>query len=182
MLFKLSKADIREDNPNIDSIVAFQDLTSRELKYIFLVYDFDSPLRQLTLKDRKEQACENAGYRRENAKRMDKDARNVMNGKIKRVEKAIPVFKSMLRDLDMEALAAFDTNLENYIAQIKIKPTSKEEWDINTKVTAQYEKLLSARKRIIDNLNLRADYVEEEEVFDEELSTLDRYNEKKING
>jgi hypothetical protein len=178
MLFKITERDIREDNDNIDAIPAFRPLTSKQLKYIFLVYDFDTPLKQLSLMDRKEQAAENAGYKRENAKRMAKNAREMMNGKVKTVEAAIPVFKSMLRDIDREALEAYDTNLENYMEQMRKKPTSKEEWDINTKVTAQYEKLIIGRKRIVDNLNLRADFTEEEEVDDGGLSTLDKYMEK----
>jgi hypothetical protein len=180
MLFKVTDRDIREDNDGIDAIPAFRGLNSKQLKYIFLTYDFDTPLKQLSLQERKEQAAENAGYSRENAKRMNKNARDLMNGKVKSVEAAIPVFKSMLRDLDREALEAYDTNLENYMAQMKIKPSTKEEWDINTKVTAQYEKLLIGRKRILENLNLRADFMEneKEEVDEGELSTLDKYMEK----
>jgi len=181
MLFKISSDDIRKDNSNINAIPAFEGLTSMQLKYIFLTYDFDSPLKQLSLADRKEQACENAGYKRESVKRMDKNARAMMSGKVATVEKAIPVFKAMLRDIDREALEAYDINLENYMAQMKLKPTTKEEWDINTKITAQYEKLIIGRKRIIENLNLRADYMEDEESIEEqELSSLDRHNEKKI--
>ena len=181
MLFKITEADIRKDNPNIDAIPAFRDLTSKELKFLFLVYDFDTPLKQLSLNDRKEQAAENAGYARENEKRLHKDGRNIIAGKIKRVEEAVPVFKGMLRDIDREALEAYDTNLENYMTQMRIKPSTKEEWDINTKITAQYEKLIIGRKRIIENLNLRADYMEEETVDEQELSTLDKWNEKKMN-
>ena len=181
MLFKISPEDIRKDNPNIDAIPAFRDLTNKELKFLFLVYDFDTPLKQLSLADRKEQAAENAGYTRENEKRLNKDGRSIIGGKVKRVEAAVPVFKSMLRDIDREALEAYDTNLENYMTQMRIKPTTKEEWDINTKITAQYEKLIIGRKRIIENLNLRADYMDgEESVEEQELSTLDKWNEKKI--
>lgn len=179
MLVKITDKDIREDNDWIDAIPAFRPLTSKQLKYIALTYDFDTPLKQLSLQDRKEQAAENAGYSRENAKRMDKNARNLMNGKVESVEEAIPVYKGMLRDIDREALEAYDTNLENYMEQMKKKPDSKEDWDINTKVTAQYEKLLIGRKRIMENLNLRADFVEEEKETDERsLSTLDKYMEK----
>lgn len=180
MLFKVTDRDIREDNDGIDAIPAFRPLTSKQLKYIFLTYDFDTPLKQLSLQDRKEQAAEMAGYSREDAKRMGKTARSLMSGKVKAVEEAIPVFKSLLRDLDREALEAYDTNLENYMAQMKIKPTTKEEWDINTKVTAQYEKLLIGRKRILENLNLRADFMEDqkEDVDEGTLSTLDKYMEK----
>ena len=183
MLYKIDRGDIRESNDNIDSTPAFVSLTSRELKYIFLVYDFESPLRQLSLKDRQEQSAENAGYKRENAKRLDANARKLIGGKIKKVQDAIPVFKGQLHDLDREALEVFDTNLKHYMAQMKLKPESKEDWDINIKVTDKYEKLLISRKRIIENLNLRADYVEEEESVEEgELSTLDKVNEKIING
>ena len=125
MLYKITDKDIREDNDNIDATPAFVPLKSKQLKYIFLVYDFDTPLKQLSLKDRKEQAAENAGYKRENAKRMDKNARDLMNSKIKAVEAAIPVFKGQLVDLDREALETFDINLRNYMAQMRVKPDTK---------------------------------------------------------
>ena len=177
MLYKITQNDIREDNDSIDATPEFVELNSRELKYIFLVYDFDSPLRQLSLKDRKEQAAENAGYKRENAKRLDRNARELISGKVKKVMNAIPALKKQLRDLDREALEAYDTNLEDYIKKIKEPKEKKEDWDLNLKIIAQYEKLLIGRKRIIENLNLRADYVEEEETAEEtELSTLDKIN------
>jgi len=182
MLYKITEKDIREDNDNIDATPEFRDCNSRELKYLFLTYDFESPLRQLSIEDRKEQAAENAGYKRENVKRMDRNAREVMGEKEKYIRLAKAAFKGQLVDLDREALEAFDINLRNYMDIMRIKPEDKASWDVNIKVTGLYEKLLISRKRVIENLNLRADYMEEEESVEEtELSTLDKHNEKKFN-
>lgn len=181
MLYKVSTKDVREDNNNIDATPAFTVLTSKQLKYIFLTYDFDTPLRQLSLVDRKEQAAQNAGYAREDATRMGKAARSIMAGKDKKVEVGIIAFKRQLVDLDREALVAYDSNLRDYIDKMKQPKLSKEDWDLNLKIVANYEKLLIARKKIVEQLNLRADDFIMEEVTDQELSTLDMVNEKLIN-
>ena len=192
MLYKLTTKDIREDNDNIDVIPEFAKLSSRELKYIALVYDFDTPLGQLKLEDRKERACELSGYKRESPSRMDKTARKIMgaNGGLPTVNKAIPVYNSLQRDLNKEALIAFDNNLSDWI--IKISESKKEydkyDWATNAKLTKEYKNMLEDRKVILEIIGNRVDFdsptlgVVEDKEGEEELSALDKRNQLKIDG
>jgi len=184
MLYRLTQKDVREDNDNIDIVPEFADLSSRELKFICLVYDYETPLWQLNLEDRTEKAAEMAGYKRESAKRMDKDARAVMGGKIKRVEAAIPVFRSMQRDIDRETLMAFDSQIEQFIAKTSEKKVENKDWDVAMKILKELPKLLAMRKEIKDMLTLRVDLDPtlgvEKNTEDDDLSTLDKYNARRI--
>ena len=192
MLYKLTTKDIREDNDNIDVIPEFAKLSSRELKYIALVYDFDTPLGQLKLEDRKERACELAGYKRESPSRMDKTARKIMgaNGGLKTANAAIPVYNSLQRDLNKEALIAFDNNLSDWITKLSEKKTGYEkgDWDTNAKLTEKYTKMLEDRKKILEIIGNRVDFdtptlgVIEDKEDQEELSALDKRNQLKIDG
>ena len=189
MLFNVTQRPVREDNPELLAIKEFEPLSDRELKWIFLVYDFKNPYRQLSLPDRKEQVCEQVGYKRESAKRMDKSARNIMLPKLQEknlphIAPAIAVFKKMQRDLDLEAMQAYDTNLEHFIKKLKEPKEKKEDWDLIVKLVPQYEKLLIGRKRIKENLDLRGGFEEEHEEAKDNgkvLSTLDKFMAKKMN-
>jgi hypothetical protein len=188
MLFKVTQKPVRDENPELLAVKEFEPLQDRELKWVFLVYDFKTPYRQLSLPDRKEQAAEQVGYKRESVKRMDKSARNIILPKLQEknlphIAPAIAAFKRMQRDLDLEAMQAYDQNLEHFIKKIREPKTKKEDWDLIVKLVPQYEKLLVGRKRIKENLDLRGEFEEgEDEKADKKvLSTLDKVMRDKIN-
>ena len=147
MIFRLTQKDIREDNDNIDIVPEFAKCTSRELKYISLVYDYDTPLFQLLPDDRKEQAAEMAGYQRESAKRMDKSARIVMNGERASVQAAVPVFKGMQRDLDKETLMAFDRQIQQFINKTGEDKKDNKDWDTSIKILKELSMFLLQTKK-----------------------------------
>ena len=181
MLFKLSDKPVREDNNDIDAIPEFRLLTDKQLRYVILLTDYDTPLRQLPYKERQEEAAELAGFARENAKKMGKQAREMMNGKVYPVEKAIAKYKSLQRDLDRETLQAFDDQLEEFIKKTSEKKTENKDWDVALKIMNALPKLLGMRKEIKDSLNLKGDFDEKDDTVSEaELSTLDRINQKMI--
>jgi len=191
MLYKLTTKDVREDNDNIDCIPEFEPLSSREFKYIALVYDYDTPLRNLKLEDRKERGCELSGYKRESPKRMDKSARKIMgaNGGLKHVEKAIPVYKSLQRDIDREALMAYDNQLQQFIDKAAEPKSEDNDWKLAITINKELPKMLQMRADIKGRLDLRVDFEsatlgveEEKEEGVEELSALDRRNQAKIDG
>jgi hypothetical protein len=187
MLFKVTKKPVREDNPELLAIQEFDPLTDRELKWVFLVYDFKTAYRQLSLPDRKEQACEQIGYKRESVSRMDKSARNIMSVDLQKkhlphIEPAIIAFKKMQRDIDREALETYDINLEHFMEQMKKPKITKEDWDLSIKITDKYQKFLAGRKIVKDSLDLRGSFEEEEKEQKETkvLSALDRRMRRKI--
>lgn len=186
MLFKVTKRDIREDNSNIDAIPEFEVCTSRELKYVFLVYDYDTPLYQLGMEERKMRAAEMAGYHVEGGgKRLDKTGRNLLNGKYPHVEAAVKRFKQIRRDLDREVLESYDTQLEQFIQKAAEPKTDNRDWDLALKINKELPKLLEQRRALLDLLNLRGEFKEEEENTAEDklqLSTLDQVNQDILDG
>jgi hypothetical protein len=189
MLFLVTKKDVRVDNPELLSVPEFDPCTDRELKWIFLVYDFKTTYRQLSLSDRKEASAENryVGYKRESVSRMDKSARNIMSVDLQKkhlphIEPAIIAFKKMQRDIDREALETYDINLEHFMEQMKKPKITKEDWDLSIKITDKYQKFLAGRKIVKDSLDLRGSFEEEEKEQKETkvLSALDRRMRSKI--
>ena len=63
MIYRVNKEPLFEVNPGLQSNEIFADCTERELRYIFLLYDIESPYIKMGFKDRKEKAALEAGYR-----------------------------------------------------------------------------------------------------------------------
>jgi len=189
MLFLVTKAPVREDNQELLAISEFEPCSDRELKWVFLTYDYQTPYRQLSQNDRKEQAAEQVGYRRESVKRMDKTARQLINPELQKkhlphIAPAIVAFNKMQRDLDREALQAYDQNLDDYMKKLKEPKNNKADWDLNIKISKTYKELVVGRKIIKDNLDLRSGFDEQEEdstVAKKPKSTLDMVMEARRN-
>lgn len=187
MIYKVTQKDIRETNDTVDAIAAFALCTSRELKYVFLTFDFDTPFRQLTFEDRRLKAALEAGYRMEKTRDYpDKTTRKLLNGGYPKVEDAINAFKGLRRDIDRETLESYNTQLEQFVEYSKQPKESHKDWEVAMKINKGIFELLKLRKSIVEILDLRADFKEEligkvEEAEEtKEVSALSRRNEKKI--
>jgi hypothetical protein len=182
MLFKISKKPLIEENPELKAIPEFADLSDRQLRYIFLVYDYKTPLRQMPLEKRKEEAAKTVGYKYEaDGKRLDRNARNLIAGKVVSVENAIIKFLNIQRDEDRESLMAIDSQ----ITQIKdfIKKPGKEagELEKSVKLAKELPALYEVRNQLKAILNLREEEKEQQpEEFKRELSAIDKFNLKRI--
>jgi len=184
MIYKVvHNEDIRKSNDNIDATAAFAVCTSRELKYVFLTYDFGTPLKQLSFEDRRVKAAEYAGYHIEPVrKRLDKTGRKLLNGGFINVERAIIEFKKQRRDLDRETLEAYDIQLEEFNQRQRDPKKTDKDWDIALKIVEKMPKLLKVRREMIDVLDLSVDFKEElieSEIVDEvatEETALERRN------
>ena len=102
MYYKLvSGVDFFELNPGLLAVAGFKDLTDMQMKYICLVCDpsHDNPVRTLQGKTKKEKAVLLAGYKLEpDGKRLSKNARDIIDGKIKNIEDGLQTFKSLHYD------------------------------------------------------------------------------------
>ena len=187
MIYKVTQKDIRETNDNIDAIAAFAVCTSRELKYVFLTYDFDTPFRQLNFEDRRLKAALEAGYRMEKTRDYpDKTTRKVLNGGYPKVEDAIMAFKGLRRDVDRETLDSYNTQLEQFIEYSKQPKESHKDWEVAMKINKGIFELLKLRNEIIETWDLRADFNEElvgkveSAEAPKEISALSKRNEKRL--
>lgn len=97
MLYKINPSqDIFELNPGLMAVPTYSILTSKQMTYVCLLCDpsRDNPIRTLSGKSRKERACVLAGYPLESdGKRLAKNAREIVEGKIASIEAAIEEFE-----------------------------------------------------------------------------------------
>lgn len=116
MVFKLIHGiDPFELNPGALAIEDFKNLTPQQFTFVCLIADtdYDNPLKTLPEQLRREKAVKVAGYGMESdGKRFDKNARNMINGKVETVEKAIITYRDNQFDEDKAALEAVDKQIE----------------------------------------------------------------------
>lgn len=181
MLFKVTDKDIRVDNPEIDAIPEFKALSDRNLKYIFLVYDYESPYRLLPLEKKKERVAHRVGFRLEkDGFRFDKNARDLMNGKNARINDAIRAFRDLLFDSDREtyqSVCDLITNIRDFIRQTS---SSAGEYQKKVAMAEKLPRLEETKKSLAQILGIREEVVEDTSKKDEqldELSTLDLVNQ-----
>ncbi len=205
MLFKLStdKSPFVL-NDGLKAIREFVCLTDRQFTAVALVADYQSPLRKLPEKQKREQAAIIAGWPME-GKRLDKNGRNFVDGQVKSMEKAIQKYREIDYDEDKEALEkitkqiqennkAIDENKE--LAAVKKEKNGEtyvdkklqyELIDKANKFSRELPDLYEAKKKLQDVLNLREEAnittftsvdLEGEET-DEGLSALDQFMMKK---
>jgi hypothetical protein len=104
MLFKvIAGKDIFDLNPELRAIQEFENLTSRQMLYVILAVDYKSPFRKLAPLDRKAKAAQEAGWKMEaDGKRLDMNGRNLVNGKVASVERAIKKYNMLQKNEDYE--------------------------------------------------------------------------------
>lgn len=186
MIYKVSKTPLFEDNPGLKSNEVFSECTERELRYIFLLYDIESPYIKMGFEDRKEKAALQAGYRKETGgKRFDKNARHVLDGKSRRVNAAIQEFKSIQRsaNTNFAVLAALQAHIDRNIKFLEDSDdVSVTDMVKLNKMAVDLEGLIQTKvniERILDIDGSLNDDIEEEVVGN--VSMLDQYNVERDN-
>lgn len=105
-------------NPGALAIPEFSTLSSNQMFAVTLIADrdYDAPLRTLSEKDRREKAVLIAGYKREtDGKRPDKNARNIIDGKVESVEAAIKEYYRIQYDEEKAILSSLNTQIKEAI-------------------------------------------------------------------
>jgi hypothetical protein len=185
MLYKIENGKtVFESNPGLDSNEVFAKCSDRELRYVFLLYDVESPYINMRFKDRQHKAASEAGYKKEkDGKRFDRNAREVLKGSRIVVRRAIAEFKLIQQssNTNYSILETVKTQIErnlNFIENVdEEKMTVKEMIDLN-KLTNGLQELIQTKVNIETILNVDPN-VEEEQGQDElvgNLSMLDQVN------
>lgn len=178
MIFKADKnKDFFEQNPEAKALEFLSACSSREAKWICLTYDYHTPLRNIPLEQRKDVAAKMAGFliERETG-RLDKNARNVITGKIEKVNLAMKEFMEIQYDEEQDMLLAYKEQISQAIELMKKKNKNEKEWSLSDKVVKSLPVLLLAKKELEKSLGLReekSDSVSE----NQPLSTLDMFHE-----
>ena len=173
MLFKVvPNQSIFETNPEMEVIEAFMKCTERDMKYICLVYDYKSPLRQMPIIQRKEKAIIDAGYGMEkDMKRPNRRAREITGGKRRVVQEAIKEFLSIQHDDDKELALAVATQIHQFQVFLKQPDKTAVELEKAIKIIEKLPQIKKNQRELEEVLRLR----EEEELGNNRiLSTIDK--------
>ena len=120
MLFKIKKdVPLLELNPEMAVIEEFAKLTDKQMMVVMLVADYKSPLRSLPDRTRREKACLTAGYGMEDD-RPNKNVRDIVHGKVHRIEEALAKYKELQYDETREAIEAIDAQINEAIQMMKM--------------------------------------------------------------
>jgi hypothetical protein len=88
--------DVFQDNPGLLAVEQYARLTDKQMKFVLILCDpsKDNPVKTLSGRDRRERSAVLAGYPLESdGKRLAKNGRELVYGKIKNVEEAIEEFQ-----------------------------------------------------------------------------------------
>lgn len=119
MLFKLHHdKSPYELNDGLKAIKEFAYLSDRQFTAVALFTDYESPLRKLPEIKRREQAAIIAGWPME-GKRLDKNGRNFVDGKVSSIEVAIKKYRAIQFDKDKETLAGIDRQIHEIMEIVK---------------------------------------------------------------
>ena len=178
MIYKLTKKNIFEDNPELKLVPEFSVCTDKQLKYLFLLNDYESPLRKLEDKEKKDKALTMAGYRKEKRGIWDKNARNVMSGKVESIQRAEEVFMSIQNDSDVFMLHAVREQIKEIVVFISQKGKSASEMEKSIKFIHELPDLKQKETELVELLGLKEDtIIESQPEIVENLSTLDKINQ-----
>jgi len=191
----ISGQDIFELNPGLRAVDKFNRLTDNQMKYVCLLMDnsTDNPIRTLEGKKRAEKAAKLAGYAYEaDGKRLNKNAREIVDGKVVSIEEAKTAYKELHYNEDESTHESIVAQIEQ-IKEFLNKPNKKhKELESSIKLAEKLPAMLKAKKEVEQLLNLTVtqkpeldDVVTLPEIpaeggSDEPMSTLDIYMMEKM--
>ena len=182
MLFKVTNKPLFQDNPELLSIEEFEECSEKQLRYVFLAYDYDSPFRKLPLDQRKERAALTAGYHTATDKnRISAEGRNLISNGLPNVVRAIKYFNSIQFDIDKEMLNAYDSQVMEFIETLRKTGKNPQEQEQALKIMNQLPKIKAERKKLIEEVRMK-DTKEDDEIIKTEdqsvgpVSTIDEVN------
>lgn len=180
MLFKLEKdTPVLESNPQFKIFPEFEACTDRQLRYIALYCDYDSPLRILQAKERREYAADMAGYKREKDGRLDKNARNETGGSSEKVNAAIKRYNSLQYDQEKEMLQGLTIQIDQVIELMKKVDKKEDDWDLINKLSPKLPQMITQKKELEVLIGYR-DKDAADELEGEPLSALDMFHEGRL--
>jgi hypothetical protein len=200
MLYKIvHDKEVFDLNPELLAIEGFARLTDRQFRYVALYADRLSPLKTLPDKERRERAAKIAGYKLEpDGKRLAKDGREVISGKVESIEKAIALYRELQFDENQDTLDTVNAQIQEIKNYLKSdKSTAKDHGkalEIAAKLSERLPGLVETKQKLETLLQITTVYKpevitgtsmdlenEEGSIDSEELSTIDQYHLSKRN-
>lgn len=156
MIFVIEPSkSVFETNPPLKMTEHLSKLSNKEVKWIALVYDYDSPLSQMPTNIRKIKAGIMTGWEMVNGL-PDKPLQTIMDGGNDKVNLAIEEYKTLQFDENKEALIAFNDQLRQYRTFLKQPEKKASELKLALEIQQKLPVLLRARDEIVKIVGMRA--------------------------
>jgi hypothetical protein len=177
MLFKVTSKKLYEDNPEILGIAEFDKVDDRLLKWIFFVYDYESPYRKIPFDQRKDLVADKYLFSETKGTKFDKLCKEALVGKYPPVQKAIAAFKEMQYDDDRETLESIKLGIRDLREMFRMPATTfkeaKEKADLGGKI-----RQLAEEKKMLEQLFELRDSSDDGDDVTRQSSELDSYMEE----
>jgi hypothetical protein len=121
--------DIFEINPQLRGVQEFNALdSSRQMSFVALVADYETPFKHKHGKERREAVAKEVGYPLEkDGKRLDKNGRDLVSGKLPKVEAAIVKYRELCFDEDKDMREAYSIQIQTITGLMRLEFSIKEE-------------------------------------------------------
>jgi len=182
MVFKITrKDDFFDVNPSAALINEFTEVQSRNMKYIALVFDYDSPLRNLSIEERKIKALNMLEFPTKKDGDWTKPGYDVMNLADARLIDAVHAYKKLMSDPDKSTLVAYKKQLEECQRFMSRRDKTATEMRVALGMRTEMDGLREAIKKLEADLTLRDQkdaIVDEKESSETSLSLVEQLNDE----
>jgi len=156
MVFKVTKkGDFFDDNPQAELVEEFEKVSSKDMKYICLVYDYDSMLCNMPVYERKLRALDLLKYEKTKEGNWPKIVEDLMNGGKQKYIDAIMKYRELMSDDDKETLAAYKAQLkecQNFLHRSNKKPS---EMTQAVRMRPEMEKLRETIQKLRNDIRIK---------------------------
>lgn len=164
MLYRVRDGfDVFTDNPELLAIAEFRKLTDRQFRFVALVADRRSPLRTLPDREKRDKAARIAGYKLEvSGRRLEKDGRDVVLGKITSLEKGIEKYKEFQYDENQDTLDTIIAQIQEIKKYLKSDKSHAKDYGLALEKAAKLGErlpaLVESRKKLEEILKISEDH------------------------
>ena len=177
MLYQITKSrPVNESAPGLLLIPEFEALFydgrvgDKWMRFVMLVADYDSPLKQHPERKRREMALLAVGFTTEETKHttLDSKARAIRDGKNEKIEAALKKYKEIQFNEDKETLMVINTQIESIKRAVMEPTTDATILKARNALLDGLPDLIEVKKKIARMSNIT------EEVFENETTTDSR--------
>lgn len=171
MLFKVQADEpVRKTNENIDSIEEFIPCNDKTLKYVFLMYDYDSPYSRQPFELRKEQVLAALDYVKQGS--ID----SFFSRNKKQIEDATSRFNRLQYNSEFETLISLKIQVDQWNDMLRKEKKSEKEEALCHKIFDKMPQYISRIKEMEEMVGYRLKMSDDQE---DDMTSLEEYLEMK---
>lgn len=169
--------DLFEANPSLKNFREFKPFKERQeiLRWIFFMYDYDTPYRRIPLEQRKVDVGLNVGFETRKTKSgfiFKPEYKKVIKGEDPEVVTATEKFKEFQFDDDRDLLQVYDEQIAKIKAIVReADHKANDMTKINKMLVEDIPKIRKSKKDLMEMLDIRKEDIIED---DEEVSALEK--------